>query len=302
MRLLIIFLLLAMNVQAQKVNLDFLEGTWKVTDKEVYERWTKLGDKTFKGEGFMLKDGNKKVAEILDINDQSGKLTYYATVMGQNDNMPIAFKYNKTEKDVFSFENPNHDFPKKIVYKKISDSELFITVIGKPGEQFDFTMIKEISEDELLLPEWLEQDFENIVGVWKTDNSAYKTETEPFEAYGMTWEEAEDGNGVTGILYGFQDSEQSENFWSFKRYWDKENKLAVVEQDSPNGVSGKGTFIDLEGMIIEEVQTFTMPDGRTWEEKHLSSFNENGELSTTSFEKDVNGIWQEKRTYIWVKQ
>ena len=37
---------------------------------------------------------------------------------------------SKTENE-FAFENPKHDYPQKIVYKKVSDTNLVATISGK---------------------------------------------------------------------------------------------------------------------------------------------------------------------------
>ncbi|PKA83733.1 hypothetical protein ATE92_1899 [Ulvibacter sp. MAR_2010_11] len=44
---------------------------------------------------------------------------------------------------------------------------------------------------------------------------------------------------------------------------------------------------------MESIQTFSLTDGRTWEERHESRITAES-LITTSFEMDCDGVWKEK--------
>jgi uncharacterized protein YciI len=46
----------------------------------------------------------------------------------------------------FTFENPNHDFPKKIIYQKLSDTEIFVQVSGDKQKVFAYKMQKQFTE------------------------------------------------------------------------------------------------------------------------------------------------------------
>jgi hypothetical protein len=49
---------------------------------------------------------------------------YTSTVEDQNNKQPTSFKLTSGNNNVFVFENPQHDFPKRIVYKLISADSL----------------------------------------------------------------------------------------------------------------------------------------------------------------------------------
>ncbi|TWV90755.1 hypothetical protein [Chitinophaga pinensis] len=72
-------------------------------------------------EGLFLyfKRWTMKVAEYLDLSSRNNLLTYTATVVRQNGGKSVSFKQTKIG-DELVFENPTHDFPKKLVYKRIS--------------------------------------------------------------------------------------------------------------------------------------------------------------------------------------
>ena len=71
------------------------------------------------------------------------QLSGRATVPDQNEGRTIQFTLNTEIKSYFSFENEKHDFPKKIQYKKITDDEIEITVLGDNGKGFSYTQLKQ---------------------------------------------------------------------------------------------------------------------------------------------------------------
>jgi len=83
------------------------------------------------------------VSEYLEITELSSVITYSAAVLLQNQGKPIPFILTKTD-SVYSFENPAHDFPKKIAYHKKSDTEIFVQVSDGGKKGFSFTMHKQV--------------------------------------------------------------------------------------------------------------------------------------------------------------
>lgn len=120
----------------------FLQGTWKMENKEIYEHWDKLNDSTLKGFSYDFKDGKMLVSEYIDISIIDKKITYTAIVLNQNKGKGIHFTLTQSD-SVFIFENPNHDFPKKIIYKKISDSELLVMVSDGNKKGFSYKLQKQ---------------------------------------------------------------------------------------------------------------------------------------------------------------
>lgn len=143
------FALLAMisyNTYGQNTNLqkvDFLIGTWKMEGKEVYESWKKITNK-LQGQSYQIKNGQKHVTEKLEIKLKDKVIIYTATVFDQNEGRAIPFELKSLKKELFSFENLQHDFPKKIQYKIINKNELFVSVLGENDSGFSFKLIKQI--------------------------------------------------------------------------------------------------------------------------------------------------------------
>ncbi len=137
----ITFLLVNLSV-AQTQLPSFLQGTWKMENKEIYEHWDKLNEQTLKGFSYKVKDGQMAVSEYLDISLKNNEITYTATVLNQNQGKRIDFKLTKTD-STFIFENPNHDFPKKIVYQKLSETEIFVQVSDGKQKGFSYKMTRQ---------------------------------------------------------------------------------------------------------------------------------------------------------------
>ena len=139
---LLVFVSLQPCGQDEIKKVDFLIGTWKVEGRETYESWKKTEDRLV-GESYKMKEGVKRVSESLEIKTDQNQIIYTATVFNQNKGKGIPFTLNTTNKEIFSFENPAHDFPNKIQYKILSDRELHVSVLGKDGKGFSYKMEKQ---------------------------------------------------------------------------------------------------------------------------------------------------------------
>jgi hypothetical protein len=123
--------------------LDFIIGTWKMEGKEQYEIWEKSKYNEINGYSYKLDDGKKTVTETLSIKKIGNQIIYEATVPTQNKGKTVQFTLNRDNKSCFSFENMEHDFPKKIQYTIISINEIEVSVLGNNSEGFSFTQVKQ---------------------------------------------------------------------------------------------------------------------------------------------------------------
>jgi hypothetical protein len=137
-------LFLTYMVMAQADFPDFLQGTWKMENKEIYEQWDKFNDNSLKGISYKLQDGKMTISEYLNISRNEDKIIYTATVLNQNNGKGIDFELTQSD-SAYTFENPSHDFPKKIVYQKLSETEILVQVsAGQKG--FAYKMQKQIEK------------------------------------------------------------------------------------------------------------------------------------------------------------
>lgn len=120
---------------------DFLAGTWLSEDQKTYEHWDNLSATSMKGYSYEVKNGQIKVNEYLDLVQRKDGTFYIPTVIGQNNGSPVEFKLIASD-SACVFENKGHDFPKKICYKKLSATEIFVQVLGDNNKGFSFKMKK----------------------------------------------------------------------------------------------------------------------------------------------------------------
>ncbi|MGF1586938.1 MAG: DUF6265 family protein [Bacteroidales bacterium] len=137
---------------------DFLEGTWKIENNEVYEHWDRLNESSMKGFSYIVKDGKMSISEYLEISQIDGEISYTATVLNQNEGKPINFKLTKTD-STYTFDNPDHDFPKKIVYQKLNNAEVFVQVSDGKQKGFAYKIIRQheketVSDTTVLNPNY----------------------------------------------------------------------------------------------------------------------------------------------------
>jgi len=97
----------------------WLTGTWELRRSaggSRFEIWSLNIDGTLSGKGMRVEGTDTFLLEKIELIDRNKEFYYIATVPDQNNAMPIEFKLSKTEGTVYTFENPNHDFPQRIIY------------------------------------------------------------------------------------------------------------------------------------------------------------------------------------------
>ena len=114
-----------------------------VVGKETYEVWEKVNKRELRGRSYQIKDGVEVTTEQLTIQSTGEAIVYTAIVSNQNEGKPIAFRLNEDAMPDFSFENPDHDFPTKIIYSKINDMSIRVRVQGPDGKGFTLTFTRQ---------------------------------------------------------------------------------------------------------------------------------------------------------------
>lgn len=137
----LIFLIISCN-ENKIPQLDFLVGAWKIDGKEQYEFWEKSQKGGLVGNSFKLVNNEKLTSETLRIKIFGNQLVYGATVLNQNDGETIEFILNLENNECLSFEKIDHDFPKKIQYKRISSDSIKVSILGGDGKGFSYIQTK----------------------------------------------------------------------------------------------------------------------------------------------------------------
>lgn len=111
---------------------NWLIGSWKSLTEKGYsvETWTKINDTLFEGYSYSVKGTDSVPLETVHLAEKKGILYYIPTVNGQNDEKPVEFKLSAHTPNQLIFENPEHDFPTKIIYNQLSADSLLAQISG----------------------------------------------------------------------------------------------------------------------------------------------------------------------------
>lgn len=113
-------------------SLSWLIGNWSVESSESIftETWEKVNDTLFTGQSYFVKGSDTLSSETISLQQHDTSVFYVPLVEGQNENKPIFFKLTYSDGTNAVFENPEHDFPQKIVYQLKENDSLIATISG----------------------------------------------------------------------------------------------------------------------------------------------------------------------------
>jgi hypothetical protein len=111
--------------------LGWISGCW-VSDKgneRTEEQWTKPAGQSMLGIGRTVAGGKTVFTEFIQIREINGEIAYTVALgMGAR---PVSFKLIKSSDKEAVFENPQHDFPQRIIYRRESADSLFARIEGQ---------------------------------------------------------------------------------------------------------------------------------------------------------------------------
>lgn len=126
--------------------LAFLPGTWQNGAFNHVETWHREG-LLLKGFGLAMNGHDTLFYERLEINGAATPPIYTSWVTNQNNGVGIQFKLISATDTSWIFENPQHDFPTKIMYIRKGPQKLEARISGREKgipreEQFVFVREK----------------------------------------------------------------------------------------------------------------------------------------------------------------
>lgn len=124
------------NMNSDKIDFDFLLGKWVLETKKgfIYEEWEKVSDTLYIGKSYVKNDEEITPLESIELVKIDNNYFYIPTVINQNEGKPIKFKLVSSENETFTFENLEHDFPQRIIYKKSDGKTLYARIEGHNGD------------------------------------------------------------------------------------------------------------------------------------------------------------------------
>ena len=119
--------------------LGWLQGCWAADGAErgSGEHWMSPAGGSMLGMSRTVRKGRTAEYEVLRIaSGPDGKLAFTAQPSGQPQ---ASFTLVREDGESFVFENPAHDFPQRIIYRRVGNSGLHARIEGK-GKDIDFPM------------------------------------------------------------------------------------------------------------------------------------------------------------------
>lgn len=103
-----------------------LQGRWVMKTKKgsIGEEWIRVGRNYLQSKGYSVKGTDTTITERVALRNTKDGIFYTSTVEEQNQKLPIPFKLTVVNDNVFVFENPQHDFPKRICYKLVNKDSI----------------------------------------------------------------------------------------------------------------------------------------------------------------------------------
>ena len=130
------------RLYCQSVFPEFLIGTWKIEAEERYEHWDKMNNDQLRGVSYKLNQGRVIIEEYSEIVKSAKGIVYKASPVGQNNGKTIEFKQTRAD-SLFVFENPIHDFPKKIIYKLLNSNQVQVIISDGDKKKIGYRMVKQ---------------------------------------------------------------------------------------------------------------------------------------------------------------
>ena len=116
--------------------LSWMTGDWQTAPggrAQIEEHWTQAAGGTMIGMGRTLAGNKTYEFEYLRIEQRADGIFYVAHPKGQCPGTD--FKLMRASATEVVFENPQHDFPKRIFYRKGADDTLIATIDGGEGSK-----------------------------------------------------------------------------------------------------------------------------------------------------------------------
>jgi hypothetical protein len=104
-----------------------------VSDGEggAYEEWSEPKGDSMIGRAYKLSGPSDTiVSEQIVLKKVGESIWYIPTVAGQNSGKPVAFKMIAYSDSSFTFENKEHDFPQRVIYRFVNNDSIVATIEG----------------------------------------------------------------------------------------------------------------------------------------------------------------------------
>ena len=105
---------------------DLILGTWGMStpNGKIIETWKKNGNNRYAGTSYMVSGTDTTIFETVTLEKTAAGVFYIVTAAGQNNEKPVSFQQTTARGNLFIFENPKHDYPRRISYEFVNNETL----------------------------------------------------------------------------------------------------------------------------------------------------------------------------------
>jgi hypothetical protein len=107
---------------------------WKTPEGQLVEKWEQVNDSVFQGLSYYCQGKDTLHYETIVLEAHANQVLSVATVRGQNQNKPVSFRQTKPG----VFENPKHDYPQKISYRRNAKGQMIAQISGIQNNKQSF--------------------------------------------------------------------------------------------------------------------------------------------------------------------
>ena len=122
-----------------------LVGEWVSEEpgRKVTESWSRVSADTLEGIGQTIDtvQGSRVSVESLRLVSMAGDIFYIAKV--KHNSLPVAFRMTESTSGSILFENPEHDFPKKIAYV-FNDMDHMRVHVSNDDQSFELVFARSV--------------------------------------------------------------------------------------------------------------------------------------------------------------
>ena len=123
-------------------------GTWVMKTKvsTICEEWKQQNNDLLTSRSYRVKGADTVQQETVALSRKGNEIYYTSTVPDQNNAKAVAFKLIESKGTKFTFSNPLHDFPQRIIYEFVNKDSLHAWIEGTYISE-GTTVPKEIRRD-----------------------------------------------------------------------------------------------------------------------------------------------------------
>lgn len=142
-----VFLISCSDSEKKLEELKWLIGEWENISEErkFYETWYLVNDSSFYGESYLTVKGDTVFHETMTLEYRLNEIILTPTTKDQNGGNSVEFKFTSKIDGEFIFENPEHDFPQRIIYSNPVPDSIVAYIDGNVNGEYnrsDFTFVR----------------------------------------------------------------------------------------------------------------------------------------------------------------